>query len=317
VRATVLIAHRLPAAGLELLAPHCEVRRGGGAETPAKLRELARGVEAIVADPSVVVDETLLEAAGPRLAIVANFAVGHDNVDLKACADRGVAVSNTPDVLTDATAELALGLTLAAARRIPSAERELRAGEWTGFDPEGHLGQELSGATFGIVGLGRIGRRYAELVAALAGRIVYASPTRKEEAERELEAERAQLDQLLGEADVVSLHAPWTAETTGLIDAAALGSMKPDAILVNTARGPLLDAAALAAALERGEIGAAGLDVYPNEPEVPAELLAAPRCVLLPHIGSATRRARDAMAVLVAENTLAALRGEEPPNRVV
>jgi glyoxylate reductase len=316
-RPTVLIARGIPGVGRERLSAACEIRTGGLSVKPERLEALAQGVDGIVADPTVVVDDPLLEAAGPGLRVVANFAVGHDNIDLDACRRRGIVVTNTPDVLTNATAELALGLVLTAARQIAAAEAELRAGRWTGFDPEAHLGIELSGATFGIVGMGRIGYRYAELVAELAGQILYASRSRKEHAERQLGLAKVGLDELLRRADVVSLHLPWTAETTGLIGREQLDSMKSSSILVNTARGQLVDSVALAEALGRGEIGAAGLDVYEAEPSVPAELLAAPRCVLLPHIGSATRRARDAMAILVAENLLAVLRGGEPPNRVV
>ena len=316
-RPAVLVARRLLPAGHERLAESCEITEGGINVTRRRLLELAPGADAIVADPAVAVDAQLLGAAGPQLKVVANFAVGYDNVDAEACRERGVMVTNTPDVLTNATAELALALTLAAARRITEAEAELRAGRWAGWDPGALLGEELSGATFGIVGLGRIGRRYAELVAPLAGEILYASRTPKPGAERELEATRVELGELLGRSDVVSLHVPASAETAGLVGTAELRAMRARAVLVNTARGPLVDSAALAAALRAGEIGAAGLDVFESEPEVPAELLEAPRCVLLPHIGSATTRARDAMARLVAENVLAALAGAEPPNRVV
>jgi glyoxylate reductase len=312
----VLIARRLPRAGLERLAERCEIRQGGLEATPERLRELAPGIEALVADPTVAVEEPLLEAAGPQLRVVANFAVGYDNVDLEACRRREIAVTNTPEVLTNATAELALALTLAAARRIGEAERDLRAGRWSGFDPEGYLGTELSGATFGVVGMGRIGARYAELVAGLAGEILYASRTRKPAVERALGAVPAALPDLLERSDVVSLHLPASAETAGLVGREQLRSMKTSAILVNTARGGLVDSAALALALSEGEIGAAALDVYESEPEVPEEILAAPRCVLLPHIGSATERAREAMASLVADNVLAVLGDGEPPNRV-
>jgi glyoxylate reductase len=313
---TVLVARRLLPAGMERLAGSCEVREGGLDADRRRLLELARGAQAIVADPTVPVDDALLEAAGEGLRIVANFAVGYDNVDLSACRRRGVAVTNTPGVLTNATAELALALTLAAARRMSEGEGDLRGGRWTGWDPGAYLGLELSGATFGVVGMGRIGRRYAELVHGFAGEILYTSRTPKQEAERELAAVKVGLEELLGRADVISLHVPASPETTHLIGRRELAAMKPHAILVNTARGPLVDAAALARALREGEIGAAGLDVYEHEPEVPPELLEAPRCVLLPHIGSATTRSRDALARLVADNLLAALRGEEPPNRV-
>jgi glyoxylate reductase len=303
-------------AGLERLGDVAELRIGGIDSDPERLRELAPGVTAIVADPTVPVDAELLDAAGDSLRVVANFAVGYDNVDLDACRERGVAVTNTPGVLTNATAELALALTLAAARRLTEAEAELRAGRWAGWEPGGDLGRELSGATFAVVGLGRIGSRYAELVRPLAGRLVYVAKSAKPEAERELQAERLQLAEALAVADVVSIHAPGGEETRHLIGADELAAMKPTAILVNTSRGSLVDAEALATALEDGEIAAAGLDVYANEPEVPPALLEAPRCVLLPHIGSATTKARDGMAVTVAENVLAAIAGNEPPNRV-
>jgi glyoxylate reductase len=315
-RPIVVVARRLLPAGYELLAPGCEVREGGLDVTSERLRALVPGADAIVADPAVRVNAALLEAAGPQLAAVANFAVGYDNVDLEACRARGVIVTNTPEVLTNATAELALALTLAAARRITEAERELRAGRWTGWDPGDLLGVELAGATFGIVGLGRIGRRYAELVAPLAGELVYTSRGQKPDAERALGAEQVSLGELLSRADVVSLHVPGTPETVGLIGRNELRAMNRTAVLVNTARGSLVDSSALAAALRDGEIAAAGLDVYESEPRVPSELLEAPRCVLLPHIGSATTRARDGMA-RVAENVLAVLGGSEPPNRVI
>jgi lactate dehydrogenase-like 2-hydroxyacid dehydrogenase len=227
-----------------------------------------------------------------------------------------VIATNTPDVLTAATAELALALTLAAARGLPAAERRLRDGEWTGVDTTGDLGIELGGATFGIVGLGRIGRRYAELIRPMAGSILYTAREPKPEAETALGAERAGLEELLAAADVVSLHAAATAETAGLIGARELALMRPGAILINTARGSLVDSAALAAALNAGTIAAAGLDVYENEPDVDAGLLAAPNCVLLPHVGSATVSARDAMAGLVADSVLAVLDGREPANRI-
>jgi glyoxylate reductase len=313
---TVLVARSLLPAGRDLLDGECEIREGGLDATAERLLELARGADAIVADPTVAVGEDLLEAAGPGLRIVANFAVGYDNVDLDACRRRGIAVTNTPDVLTNATAELALALTLAASRRLTEAEADLRAARWRGWDPAAYLGLELSGAAFGVVGLGRIGRRYAELVRGLAGEILYTSRTRKDGAGRELGVERVSLSELLARADVVSLHVPATPETRGLIGRGELRAMRRHAILVNTARGPLVDATALAEALRAGEIGAAGLDVYEHEPDVPQELLDAPNCVLLPHIGSATTRARDGMARLAAENVLAVLRGTEPPNRV-
>jgi glyoxylate reductase len=211
---------------------------------------------------------------------------------------------------------MALTLTLAAARRLSDAERELRAGRWRGWDPGAHLGLELSGATVGVVGMGRIGRRYAELVGALGAELLYSGPSPKPEAERRLGAVRVALPDLLRRAQVVSLHAPATPQTHHMIDAEALSLMGPESVLVNTARGTLVDSRALAEALREGALGAAGLDVYEGEPSVPAGLLEAPRAVLAPHIGSATVRARDAMARTVAANVIAVLEGEEPPNPV-
>jgi glyoxylate reductase len=315
-RPVVLVARRLPAVGRERLATELEVIDGGLDVTAARVRELAHGAAAIVVDPAVAVGDQLLEAAGPALRIVANFGVGLDHVDLDACRRRGVFVTNTPDVLTDATAELALALTLAAARRLTAAAAALRDGRWTSLDPGAHLGLELSGSCVGIVGMGRIGYRYAELVRPLAGEIVYTSRRPSVVAERRLGAARLELGALLSRADVVSLHLPATPGDEPTIGRRELARMKPTTILVNTARGSLVDAAALAQALRAGSVAAAGLDVYENEPQVPRELIEAPNCVLLPHIGSATVRARDAMARMVADDVLAALGGDEPPNRV-
>lgn len=312
----VVIARRLLPAGRDLLAERFELAEGGLASDREEVLALVPGADAIVADPAVPIDAELLDAAGPQLAVVANFAVGYDNIDLGACRERGVAVTNTPGVLTNATAELAVALTLAAARNTSEAERRMRAGEWTGWDPGDYLGIELSGATVGVVGMGRIGRRYAELMHGFGGEILYTSRTVKEEAEVKLGARKVELDTLLAEADVISLHLPGSPENRHLIDREALAAMKDTAILVNTGRGVLVDSDALAEALEDGSIWAAGLDVYEGEPEVPERLLKAPRTVLLPHIGSATTKSRDDMARLVAANVTAVLEGEPPVSPV-
>ncbi len=314
--ATVLICRGLLPAGRELLLNVAELREGGLAATAEELVGLAPGVDAIVADPTVRVDGALLDAAGDGLQVVANFAVGTDNIDLDACRERGIPATNTPDVLTNATAELALALTSAAARGTTAAEADLRGRRWTGWDPGAYLGLELSGATFAVVGLGRIGRRYAELVRPLAGELLYVSRSAKPDAEAELGVERAELRDALTRADVVSIHVPAGEDTKHLIGAKELGLMKPTSILVNTARGAIVDGVALAVALHNGTIGGAGLDVYEHEPQVPESLLRAPRATLLPHIGSATHTSRDAMARTAAENVLAVLRGSDPPNRV-
>ena len=316
-RQPVVVCRVLLPAGLEPLESRYEVRTGGLDADRERILGLAPGAAALISDPSVPVDGELLDACGDSLRVVSNFAVGYDNVDLDACRDRGVIVTNTPGVLTEATAELALALTLAAARHLSEAERDLRAGGWRGWDPSAYLGLELRGSRVGVIGLGRIGSRYAELVRALGAEVLYASPSAKPEAESELAARRLDLAELLDAADAVSLHAPASEETRHLIGAAELELIGPEGVLVNTSRGPLVDSAALAAALREGRLGAAGLDVYESEPEVPAELLEAPRCVLLPHIGSATTRSREAMARLAAENAIAVLDGREPEARVV
>jgi glyoxylate reductase len=312
----VVIARLLLPAGLEPLRERFEVLEGGLEITREEILGLAPGASALVSDPSVPVDAELLDTCGDGLQVVANFAVGYDNVDLEACRERGVVVTNTPDVLTEATAELALALTLAAARRMSDAERDLRAGRWRGWDPAAYRGIEIRGSTVGVVGMGRIGHRYARLAHGLGATIVYAGPSAKPEAEGELEARRLELDELLATSDVVSLHAPATPDTRGLIGPRQLELIGPDGVLINTSRGPLVDSAAVAAALESGQLGAAGLDVYEGEPDVPQRLLTAPRCVLLPHIGSATVPARDGMARAVADNVVAVLEGRDPPSRV-
>jgi glyoxylate reductase len=312
----VVLARKLLPAGLDRLRERFEVREGDLDISRDALLELVPGANALVADPTVPVDAELLDACGETLKVVANFAVGYDNVDLDACRKRGIVVTNTPDVLTEATAELALALTLAAGRRMSDAERDLREGRWRGWDPAAYRGIEILGSTVGVIGLGRIGRRYAGLARALGAQIVYAGPSPKPDAESELGARRLGLDALLEASDVVSLHAASTPETRHMIGAREMELIGPQAVLINTSRGPLVDAEALAAALGDGNLGAAGLDVYENEPEVPKALLEAPRCVLLPHIGSATIPSRDGMASAVADNVIAVLEGRDPPSRV-
>jgi glyoxylate reductase len=316
-RQVVVIARLLLPTGRDRLAERFELREGGLEASRSTVLELAPGASALVADPSVPVDSEVMDACGDGLQVIANFAVGYDNVDLEECRRRGVIVSNTPDVLTEATAELALALTLVAARRMSDAERDLRAGRWRGWDPAAYRGIEIRGSTVGVVGMGRIGHGYARLARGIGAEIVYAGPTAKPEAERELGARRLDLGELLEQSDVVSVHAPSSPETRGLIGAAELRLIGPQGVLVNTSRGPLVDSEAVAEALEIGTLGAAGLDVYENEPEVSPRLLEAPRCVLLPHIGSATVPSRDGMANAVADNVIAVLDGGEAPNRVV
>lgn len=299
-------------AGQELLEGGFDLVKLGLDATREEMLAAAAGADGIVADLRVRVDGELLDAAGPGLKVVANIAVGYDNVDLDACRQRGVVATNTPDVLTNATAELALTLALSAARDLPAAERKLRAAEWEGWDPGEYRGYELAGSTVGVVGMGRIGARFAELISGFGVDLLYTSRRPKPEAEAALGAERVELPELLRRSDLVSLHLPALPDNHHLIDRETLGLMKPTAILVNTGRGTLVDSLAVAEALREGRLGAAGLDVFEGEPGVPPELLEAPRTSLAPHIGSATYRARDGMCELAARNVAAVLTGEPP-----
>jgi glyoxylate reductase len=311
-RQRVVVAQPIPDAGLEPLRNRFDTVVGGPRPSEADLVRMAAGAAAIVADPTVPVDARLLDAVGPQLRVVANFAVGYDNIDVEACRERGVAVTNTPDVLTNATAELTLALMLAATRGLGSAERLLRAGGWTGWEPVQFLGRELADSTIGIVGLGRIGSRVAELLQGFGPRLLYSSRRARSELESSLGLEQRPFDGLLAEADIVTLHLPLTSETRHVIDAGALERFKPGAILINTSRGGLVDTDALIAALRSGRLGGAALDVFENEPDVPPELVALDNVVLTPHIGSATQTARNGMARLAAENVIAVLEGRPP-----
>jgi glyoxylate reductase len=306
----VVVAGRLPAAGLELLRAHFAVEDRSDAADRAALLGRVPGAAAIVADPSVPVDGTLLDAAGDSLQVVANFGVGIDNIDVAAARLRGIRVTNTPDVLTEATAELAVALMLATARRIAEGDAIVRRGDWT----RDLLGRGLVGATVGLVGFGRIGRWVARLLSGFDTRVLFAT---RGGADGAPGAERRALPELLAEADFVSLHVPLTPETRHLIDAEALAKMKRSAILVNTSRGGVVDTTALIAALRDGRLAAAGLDVYEQEPYVPAELRELRCTVLLPHIGSATVATRNAMARLCAENVIAVIEAREPPAAVL
>ena len=259
------------------------------------------------------VDGELLDAAGPQLKIVANHAVGYDNIDVAECTRRGVLVTNTPEVLTEATADLAWALILAGVRRVAEGDRFLRARTPWVWGPRMMLGHDLYGKTLGVVGCGRIGRAVARRAIGFGMRVVYTDAVRlPEEVEREAQAQWRGWDQLLAEADVVSVHAPLTPDTRHLVNAEALRRMKPTAVLVNTARGPIVDEVALAEALRAGEIFAAGLDVYEREPQVAEALLDLDNVTLLPHLGSATEETRTAMGLLAVENLMAGLSGQRP-----
>ncbi len=275
------------------------------------LLAIVAGADAVLTLLHDRVDEELLEAAGPQLRCVANVAVGYDNVDVAAAERRGIVVTNTPGVLDDATADLTLALILAATRRVAEGDRLVRSGRAWSWGMHFMLGSDLRGKLLGIVGLGGIGRKVAERARAFGMEIAYHSRNlAPDEVVAELEAERMPLEQLLASADVLSLHCPLTPETRHLIGAAELVTMKPSAVLVNAARGPVVDEAALARALAAGEIAAAGLDVYEHEPQVEPALLELENVVLSPHLGSATVEARTAMAELAARNAISVLRGQ-------
>jgi glyoxylate reductase len=302
--ALVFVTREITGTALERLRAEHDVVVWPGADPPeaSELRAAAVEAEGLLCMLTDRVDRELLDAA-PRLRAIANYAVGHDNIDLVATAERGIAVGVTPDVLTDATADLAFALLLAAARRLPEGIAAVEEGLWRTWEPSRWLGSDVHGATLGIVGFGRIGRAVARRAAGFEMTVLATRET--------------PLEELLERSDFVSLHCPLTPQTRHLIDAHALARMKPTAILVNTARGAVVDQTALAEALEAGTIAGAALDV--TDPEPPAKddpLLGAPNLIVLPHLGSATRTARSRMTELAVENLLAALDGQPMPHPV-
>ncbi|MFT3865285.1 MAG: D-glycerate dehydrogenase [Solirubrobacterales bacterium] len=314
---TFAVTAALPGRAREMLAAAGEVRAEPGTERLERdqLSALVAGVDVLVTMLYDRVDDELLDAAGPSLRGVCNVAVGFDNIDLAACARRGVVVTNTPGVLDDATADLAFALILAAVRRLGEGERLVRARRpWT-WGMDFMVGHDLRGKRLGIVGLGGIGSRVAHRGRAFGMEIVYFSRNESPHA-AELEATRLDLDEVLATGDVVSLHSPLTPQTHHLIGARELALMKPTATLVNTARGAVVDEEALVVALRDRQITAAGLDVFEHEPDVHPGLLELENVVLVPHIGSSTIETRDAMAELAAANAVAIAAGEPPPTPV-
>jgi glyoxylate reductase len=306
--AKVVIQARLPGRLTEILAGHDIVAPTPNEDVlpPERLaRELA-DAEGFLSLLSLRIDEALLERA-PRLRVVANYAVGYDNIDVAACTRHGIVATNTPGVLTEATADLTMALVLAAARRLREAMTLAASGAWRGWEPDQLIGLDLDGATLGIVGLGRIGQAVAVRARGFGMRIVHHS-------RRAVDGFGAPipLDELLQTSDVVSLHCPLTPSTRHLIGERALGLMRKHAVLVNTGRGPIIDEAALIAALERGHLGGVGLDVFEEEPRIPPRLLAIPRVICLPHIGSAARGARARMAETAAQSIADVLAGRAP-----
>ena len=302
----------LAAAGLEL-----DVIEQDEAPSDELLRSRAPGCAALLVMLGDRVDAALLDAAGAQLRAVATMSVGVDHIELAACRARGVAVANTPDVLTDATADLAMALLLALARRLAEGEALLRSGAWSGWGPQQLLGRDLAAARVLIIGPGRIGSAFARRVVAFGARVAYHGRRRRPELEAELGAHfEAELDAALTRAEVLSLHAPLTEATHHLLDARRLRLLPRGALLVNTARGPLVDEAALVEALRDGHLAGAGLDVFEREPAVHPGLLTLPNVVLLPHLGSATQGTRRAMADLATGAINAVLRGASPENLI-
>jgi glyoxylate reductase len=315
----VVVTGKVPDPALELLRAEHEVDLWDSEEQISREELLGRvaGADALVTLLTERIDAELLDAAGNQLQVVANVAVGYDNVDVDACTDRGVVVTNTPDVLTEATADIAFALVLMATRRLGEAERVIRSGtpwQWGMFYL---LGSGLQAKTLGVLGMGAIGQATARRARAFGMDVAYHSRSNCDPAvAAELGARRLELEELLRTADVVSLHCPYGEATHHLIGAEQLALMKGTAYLVNTARGPIVDEAALVEALRSGRIAGAGLDVFEDEPSVHEGLLGLDNVVLLPHLGSATIETRTAMATLAADNALAVLRGEQPPTPV-
>ncbi len=319
-RPGVLITRRIPASVVSRLESACEVDLYAGAGAIARDELLTRlaGKQALMCLLTDRVDAGVL-AAAPGLRIVANIAVGYDNIDCAAAGSRGIVVTNTPDVLTEATADFTWGLILAVTRRIAEGERLLRRGEWTGWALDFMLGTELRGKQLGTVGLGRIGRAVAARAGAFGMRVAFATLDAGAPGADAAEPTwtRLGLDELLSTSDVVSLHVPLTPETRHLIDRRAILRMKRRAYIVNTSRGPVVDEEALAWALREGLVAGAALDVYEREPEVHPDLMGLENVVLAPHLGSATVETRTAMADLAARNVIAVLSGAPPLTPVV
>ena len=313
---TVVITRHLPAAALDPIRAVAEVRYWDD-EQPiprSTLLKWVAGADGLYCMLTEKIDVELLAAAGPSLRVVSTMSVGVDHIDVAACSARHVRIGNTPGVLTDTTADLALGLILATARRITEAAEAVKAGEWAAWRPEWMTGADLHGSTVGLVGLGRIGQATARRLMGFGCRILYTGPRPHPDAAEQVNAHFVDLPTLLAESDFVSIHCPLNESTRYLFGPDAFAGMKSTAILVNTSRGPVIDQAALFTALTTGQIAAAGLDVTDPEP-LPADhpLLSLPNCVILPHIGSASVATRLRMAVMASENLVAGVTGGDLP----
>ncbi len=311
----VLATHSLFDAARKILQESCEVEFWTKPERPPREEVLRRvkDKDGMVCLLTEKVNEELLQAA-PKLRIAANVAVGFDNIDVAACTKRGVAATNTPGVLDETTADFAWTLLMAVARRLPEGEALARSGTWKGWDLDQLVGTDVWGKTLGIVGFGRIGRAVARRAGGFHMKVIYTDAVRApENVEKELKAEFREMNALLAESDFITVHVPLLPETRGLFDATKFDRMKPTAFLINTSRGPVVNEAALVAALEKGKIAGAGLDVYENEPAIHPGLKRA-NVVLAPHIASASLETRTKMACMAAENVVAFFNGQRPLN---
>jgi glyoxylate reductase len=319
MKPSVFVTRRIPEAGLAVLEPHAEVEVWPEELPPpyAVLLDKIRMVEGVLCLLTDRIDTNLIQHAGPSLKVISQMAVGYDNIDVPAATARRISVGHTPGVLTETTADFAWALLMAAARRTVEADAYTRAGRWRTWHPTLLLGAEVNGATLGILGLGRIGQAVARRARGFNMRVLYHNRSRRPEAEQALGVAYAELDTLLRESDFVSLHAPLTAQTQHLIGEAQLKQMKPSAILINTARGPLVDPTALYHALQQHTIAGAALDVTDPEP-LPntSPLLTLDNVIIAPHIASATHHTRNLMATMAAHNLLAGVRGERLPHCV-
>jgi glyoxylate reductase len=312
----VLVTARMPKEVLALIGQKHQIE-SYDADPPMDRQRLLRNIgdkEGLLCTITDRIDTEVLDRA-PTLKVIANYGVGFEHIDIDGATRRGIPVTNTPGVLTETTADLAWALILATARRIVEGDKRVREGKFQYWAPFPFLGQEVGSKTLGLIGMGRIGKAVARRAAGFSMKVIYHSRTRLEPvAEQELNLSWAPLESLLREADFVSLHVPLTPQTRHLIGSRELGLMKDSAYLINTARGPVIDEAALVKALRQGQIRGAGLDVYENEPQLSPGLADLENVVLLPHVGSATVETRTRMAVMAAENLLAGLRGDPPPN---
>jgi len=314
----VFVTRVIPNKGLNLVKEACEVDLWEGDLPPSRdeLLKRVKGVDGLLSLLTEKIDGELMDAAGSKLKVISNMAVGFDNVDVNAATARKIPIGNTPDVLTDATADFAFALMMSAGRNLLGGDRYVRSGQWQTWSPMLLLGMELKGATLGLIGFGRIGKAVARRATGFDMRILYYDPT-EPGTDLEVKAESVDLDTLLKESDFISLHTPLTPNTRHLISSEAFSKMKPNAVLVNTARGPVIDPDALYEALKSKQIFAAGLDVTEPEP-LPANhrLLTLENVIIMPHLGSASTIARDMMAWKAAKNLLAGLQGERLPNCV-